>query len=88
MPGPMPKPDDLLRLEDAAKLGFPHIRMTASGLKPSGDALPTTSRPDHPKDPGGLTATRRDRWPTTAALYVLKRGLEAEQRNTADNRAG
>jgi len=33
MPESTPKPDDLLRLEDAAKLGFPHIHMTASGLR-------------------------------------------------------
>src|SRR5258707_9121414 len=30
---PLPKPDDLLRLDDAARLCFPHGRMTASALR-------------------------------------------------------
>src|SRR6266853_4256514 len=30
---PPPKPDDLLRLDDAARLCFPHGRMTASALR-------------------------------------------------------
>jgi hypothetical protein len=33
MPESLPKPDDLLRLDEAAKLGFPHVRMTGSALR-------------------------------------------------------
>jgi hypothetical protein len=85
----MPKPDDLLRLEDASKLGFPHIRMTASGLKPSGDALPITSRPDHPKDTGASDrAEARQMADYSGLVRAQARSREAEQRNTADNRAG
>jgi hypothetical protein len=33
MPERMPGPDDLLRLDEAAKLGLPHARMPASSLR-------------------------------------------------------